>query len=294
LQVNTESQPRTRTAWVLPKFQHCARHHNGMASLWWLDNLGVTGLKTCVYGCQLKGNHAIGCPLLPWELETKNGKGKTKRDKEKVKRDEKRRKETKRDEKRRKEQTGAQVPCLPNLGFQANLDALATPSSFRQAPHCLPQKRIVFSSGQNQCIYHAFSFLFRNTDVQHEYRMHDLYNYLTHLAQQRPHLRVSRSLRYSSPSGNWWQGSRQIRQHTVAMINWCQQKNLLALSSRHCSSPSEQSKGSQARPVAPQQKCFFSSVLPHRNLPWIHVFFASVTFAIFAYLPLTMHEKGQL
>lgn len=29
----------------------------------------------------------------------------------------------------------------------------------------------------------------------------------------------------------------------------------------HCSSPSEQSKGSQARPVAPQQKCFFSSVL---------------------------------
>ena len=103
LQVNTESQPRTRTAWVLPKFQHCARHHNGMASLWWLDNLGVAGLKTCVYGCQLKGNHAIGCPLLPWELETKNGKEKTKRDKEKVKRDEKRRKETKRDEKRRKE-----------------------------------------------------------------------------------------------------------------------------------------------------------------------------------------------
>ena len=31
--------------------------------------------------------------------------------------------------------------------------------------------------------------------------------------------------------------------------------------SYHCSSPSEQSKGSHPRPMAPQQKCFFSSVL---------------------------------
>ena len=63
LQVNAESQPCTRTAWGLPKFQHCAHHHNGMASLWWLDNLGVTGLLH-VSGCQLKANQAIGCLFL--------------------------------------------------------------------------------------------------------------------------------------------------------------------------------------------------------------------------------------
>ena len=34
--------------------------------------------------------------------------------------------------------TSPSPPCLPNLGFQTNLDALTTPSSFRQAPHRLP------------------------------------------------------------------------------------------------------------------------------------------------------------
>ena len=151
----------------------------------------------------------------------------TKKKWKETKRDEKRRKETKRDEKSKQQPKSHVCPILasrPTWMRSQHQPLFAKPHTV-----CL-RKELLSRLGRINAYITRFLFFSEtlmystNTNVSYAWL-----NYLTHLAQQRPHLRVSRSLRYSSPSGHWWQGSRQIRQHTVAMINWCQQKNLLAL-----------------------------------------------------------------
>ena len=91
------------------------------------------------------------------------------------------------------------------LGFQANLDALTTPSSFRQAPHCLPQQGVqkkCFLVAEAMHMLHVSRVFFSFSETL-MYSTKDFF---------RPHLRVSKSLRYLSPPGNWWQG-----RHTVAI-----------------------------------------------------------------------------